>query len=196
MEETFIIQTPATLKALADPLRMEIMRLLKTPKTVKDLGSALNHPPTKLYYHVNMMEKSGVIQVVETNIVSGIIEKKYQIVARNFQISDSLLSGSEAVDENTEAFLQSIFSITQTEIKRSIQADLLNPDNNEKEEHGLLFRSNLSLSEAQFNHFSERLEHLLNELDTLSQTNEANAEETRPFAITLAYYPVTTLDET
>jgi DNA-binding transcriptional ArsR family regulator len=194
MEESFIIQNPVTLKALADPLRMEIMRLLKTPATVKELGTALHKSPTKLYYHVNMLEKSGVIQVVETNIVSGIIEKKYRIVARSFQISDSLLSDSNANDESNAAFLQTIFGITQTELKRSIKAKLLKPKQTKTDDHGLLFRSNLNLTEAQFNHFSEQLEAILKELDDTSIANDANSEGTRPFAITVAYYPVAPLE--
>lgn len=196
MEENFIIQDSETLKALADPLRMEILRLLKTPKTVKEIGQALHKHPTKLYYHVNMLEKCGVILVVETNVVSGIIEKKYQLAARNFQIRDGLLSDNEAIDDNTDAFLQTIFGMTQAEVKNSIRAEQLTPSNEKNEQYGLLFRSQLTLTEAQFLLYQNKFESLLKELDEVSHHNDEHSDSMKPFAITLAYYPVTKLDET
>jgi DNA-binding transcriptional ArsR family regulator len=53
-EETqFVIEDVATLKALADPLRLRLMNLLAThPRTVKELASIVGVPQTRLYYHV------------------------------------------------------------------------------------------------------------------------------------------------
>ena len=75
LEEEFIIDNVDALKMIADPLRLQIMRSLEKPRTVKDLAAQLDIPATKLYYHVNQLETHKIIRVVDTRIVSGIIEK-------------------------------------------------------------------------------------------------------------------------
>ena len=78
-DEIFRITNPATLKVLADPLRIEILRAFRNPKTVKEVSSKVGMPATKLYYHVNLLEKHKLIQVVGINIETGIVEKQYQV---------------------------------------------------------------------------------------------------------------------
>ena len=70
-----------SLKVLADPLRLSILEYLMKPSTVKRIAEKLGKPPTKLYYHFNLLEQHGLIQLVDTRVVSGIIEKHYQATA-------------------------------------------------------------------------------------------------------------------
>jgi DNA-binding transcriptional ArsR family regulator len=71
----FTISDLETLKVMTDPLRLKIIDLLlEQPRNVKFLASALNISSTKLYYHINMLEEKGILKVVSTRIVSGIIE--------------------------------------------------------------------------------------------------------------------------
>ncbi|MCP4420888.1 MAG: helix-turn-helix transcriptional regulator, partial [Chloroflexi bacterium] len=66
--EEYIIRDLETLKAISHPLRIQLLKLIKQPKTVKEIASSLEMPPTKLYYHINLLEKNGIIRVVETQI--------------------------------------------------------------------------------------------------------------------------------
>ena len=77
LAQEFLVDDLEMLKVIAHNTRLDILQSLKKPKTVKEIARLLKLPATKLYYHVNLMEKHGLIQVVETNIVSGIVEKKY-----------------------------------------------------------------------------------------------------------------------
>src|SRR3954467_12474429 len=87
------ITTLDALKVFSDPLRQQIIEaLLDDAKTVKQVAVELDLAPTKLYYHVNLLEEHGLIQVTETRIVSGIIEKHYRAAAREFAIERSLLT--------------------------------------------------------------------------------------------------------
>ena len=49
---------------------MNLITAMQQPTTVKAIAADLNMPPSKLYYHVNMMEKHGLIRVVGMNLES------------------------------------------------------------------------------------------------------------------------------
>lgn len=188
--EEFIVGDLEVLKAIAHNTRLDILQSLKHPKTVKEIAHRLNIAATKLYYHVNLMEKHGLIQVVETNIVSGIIEKKYQVTARNYRLQDGLLTEGAAHSAEIDMMLSAIFSTTRSEIQRSIKAEqmgLANDDN-----RGLLWHSGVKLTPTQFANFHEQFEHLLRQMEAQSKQNKANDEtvDTQHYGITVAFYPV------
>ncbi|MGB7093974.1 MAG: winged helix-turn-helix domain-containing protein, partial [Anaerolineales bacterium] len=52
-----------TLKILADPLRNQILEILAPEKlTINQMAEKLGLAPSKLYYHINLLEKYGLIQ--------------------------------------------------------------------------------------------------------------------------------------
>lgn len=87
------IADPAAIKALADPLRLRIMRVMEEgayeqPRnfTVKQIATALAEPPTKLYRHVKQLLKVGLIQIAELRLVGGIVEQHYRVAQAGFAI--------------------------------------------------------------------------------------------------------------
>lgn len=114
-----------TLKALSDPLRLEILKhvgILNRKQercTVKQLGEMLGMPPTKLYYHVKMLEEHGLLVVGETKIVSGIIEKHYQVCAMNIGVSQDLMVKDDSGDKEgqLDQILQSVQDLTTNAIQ-------------------------------------------------------------------------------
>jgi DNA-binding transcriptional ArsR family regulator len=196
IEETQIIKDPQTLKAIADPLRMNIMKMLIKPKTVKEIASELDTPPTKLYYHINQLEKYNYIRVVETNIVSGIIEKQYLVTAHNYRLDEHLLSHSADADESINALLETVFDVTKQEIRRSLATRTMTPPSESSERTGLIGRSALHLSEEQFKLFHERIQGLIKELDQMSMSNKNQTGDFKPYGFTIAFYPVCETDKT
>lgn len=80
------IEDAETIKALADPLRLRIMRALgrdarTKPRimTVKQLAEELGEPGTKLYRHMNKLLGADLIQVAELRLVGGIVEQHYRV---------------------------------------------------------------------------------------------------------------------
>ena len=61
----FVVRDLATLKALADPLRRSILTLLETARTVKDISAELGRPADRLYYHLGLLEKHGLVRAIE-----------------------------------------------------------------------------------------------------------------------------------
>ena len=83
--DTVVIRDAATLKALADPMRLQIlMELGDEPKTVKEVATVLDTGPTRLYYHFKILEKAHLIRVAERRMVSGIEERRYQATAQSW----------------------------------------------------------------------------------------------------------------
>src|SRR5919199_432922 len=94
-----------SLRVIADPLRLRILESLIEPRTVKQVAAELGIFPTKLYYHMQLLERHGLIMVVDTRLVSGILEKRYRAAARCFHVDHALLALSGPTgDEGLEMF--------------------------------------------------------------------------------------------
>lgn len=181
----FVVDDIELLKVIAHSTRLDILQSLKHPKTVKEIAKLLKLPATKLYYHVNLMEKHGLIQVVETNIVSGIVEKKYQVVARNYRIDDQLLADQSASTENMYRMVSAMLDMTRSEIQRTMAVTQQNPFDASR---GILWRTSLRLTPEQYADFYGRFQTLLDELGAQGQ-KEAEAG-TDLYGLTVAWYPV------
>src|SRR5215204_4411779 len=82
----FVVSDLETLKVVSDPLRIQLLELLvRGPRTVKQLASEMGTTSTKLYYHMSLLEERGIVRVISTRVVSGIIEKQYAITAYSFR---------------------------------------------------------------------------------------------------------------
>ena len=88
------IEDAETIKAVADPLRLQIMRLLgrdarTKPRimTVKQLAEELGEPTTKLYRHMKQLLAAGLIQVAELRLVGGIVEQHYRVAQANWHVN-------------------------------------------------------------------------------------------------------------
>lgn len=93
MVELRRIEDAETLKALADPLRLRIMRVMSRgaraqPRimTVKQLAEELGEPTTKLYRHMKQLLAVDLIQVAELRLVGGIVEQQYRVAQVAFVV--------------------------------------------------------------------------------------------------------------
>lgn len=186
IEEEFVIEEIETLKIIADSRRLQIMKYLKKPRTVKEVAAWLNVPATKLYYHVNQLEKHGLIQVVATNVVSGIIEKQYQATANHYRVKDSLISTAERQDEKIDALLSAVFDTTKEDIRKGIKAGLINKNM----QQDIFLRTVVSLPPDQIAHFAAKLEALVKECNALQERAEEENIGTQNYGLTIAFYPL------
>lgn len=94
-EELPIVHELATLeqlRAVSDPLRVAIFRLLRErERTVKELCDVLGESSTRLYYHVGELERVGLVRLVRAETKSGIVHKYYRSVSRFLNVPTSLL---------------------------------------------------------------------------------------------------------
>jgi DNA-binding transcriptional ArsR family regulator len=100
-----------TLKALSDPTRVAILRVLMDGSptrppvmSVKELAERLGEPQTKLYRHVKQLADRGLIRVAETRIVSGIVEQRYQTGQSSLDFEPGFLGQQAAANDTTAVF--------------------------------------------------------------------------------------------
>lgn len=97
--EVRMINHADALKALGDPLRLRILHVVmgdpRRTWSVKEIAALLDQPVTKLYHHVKQLEQAELIADVETRVVSGIVEHRYQSGQLGLQFDDALF-GSPA----------------------------------------------------------------------------------------------------
>ncbi|MCA9969435.1 MAG: helix-turn-helix transcriptional regulator [Anaerolineales bacterium] len=185
--EELFIDDLETLKVIADPLRMDIMAaVLHQPRTVKEIAAAVEREPSKLYYHVNLLEKHGLIIVVETRVVSGIIEKQYRAAAHSIEIDKRLLTPDTAGDENLELMLSTIFDATKADLRRSFRAGVVQLEK-DTPDRALLFHARLRLTAAQYAELQQQLEAILQTYNDKSDADPAAAPRQR-YGLTIALY--------
>jgi len=188
--DMFIIDDLEALKVIADPLRNQILEvLINVPQTVKQVADKLGLSPSKLYYHVNLMEKHGFIEVVETRMVANMMEKYYQATANSFNVDDSLLAfQTESGKENINVMLTSIMDTTRNDILRSLEARTFQLEQGaEAKARRVIFSRLLSrIPESRADEFRERLDALLKEF---GESDVADDESAQMYAMTIAFYP-------
>lgn len=165
--DEFIINDLETLKVLADPLRLNIIEYLITPSTVKDVAAKMNKPPTKLYYHFNLLEKHKLIQMVFTRIVSGIVEKHYVASAHMYRIAPRLLApGNVDFEEHLEVTLSGLYGDTFNDLRESIKAGVIDLSENAPNHRRLkIFQGKVYLSTERAEEFYARLNELFREFE-------------------------------
>jgi DNA-binding transcriptional ArsR family regulator len=129
MKDELVLKDIAQIKALADPLRLQVLEAFcQKPMTTKQVAILLEQNPTKLYHHVDILEKAGLIRLVKTQQNRGTVEKYYQGVARRIAVSQILAnSPSEAGSPRDELLkaLTSALEATMSEIRKSVSAKLI-----------------------------------------------------------------------
>jgi len=98
-------------RALADPTRVRLLELLWFGRrTVKELGDALDMPPDRLYYHLDLLEKGGLVKVVELRPAArGRVERVYAP-------ADHEPPTDETSVEDREAFLAAMIEATLADL--------------------------------------------------------------------------------
>ncbi|MEP7291424.1 MAG: winged helix-turn-helix domain-containing protein [Chloroflexota bacterium] len=189
-----IITTLEALKVFSDPLRQQIIEaLLDGAKTVKQVAAELELAPTKLYYHVNLLEEHGLIQVTETRIVSGIIEKHYMAAALEYAIERSLMTPGQTMgDEGLEIVFDAMIEPIRADLHRSLELGLIDTSANAPEHRKFrMWRGMSQLPNDRAIEFYQRLEALVEEFNEVS-----DEESDQGYGLLLGIYPATSPKKT
>lgn len=182
--ETIQFDTLDFLDELANPIRARIMRRLKRPNTIAAVAEALSVPVTRLYHHVNRLEAAGVIRVVATRQVGSVIERRYQVVARAFQIAPEYFESRDSAE--VAAAVGSIYDMAKLGLQREIETGTL--DFTEDDDSTTMSFGHLMLTPARQVELQRRLEELL--ADFTSDAADDDPDATR-VALFIASHPET-----
>ena len=110
-----------TLRVLADPARFRLVETISSrphdPWTVKEMARALGEPPTKLYYHVNLLEPKGLL-VVSSRPRVGHPREALPTAAERFEVdSDLLATGGDDANETLHTIVATVLDSTGDDIR-------------------------------------------------------------------------------
>jgi DNA-binding transcriptional ArsR family regulator len=180
-----------TLKILADPLRNQILEILAPEKlTVNQIAEKLGLAPSKLYYHINLLEKYGLIQEVDSIVKANIIEKIYWITAYECKMDENLCNFSTPVGQQSIiTTMLTPIDTTREDIRRSLEAraSALEQGAEEHPRQVVIYREVRNMSDQTADGFAERLKEVLEDFEKYEADEED--EDTHSRALTVAFYP-------
>lgn len=187
----YIIRDREILKILADPLRNQILEAIMDEQlTVKQVADRLGLAPSKLYYHINLLEQHGLIEVVETRMVANMVEKHFKAKFDEIEVDPALLSTS--TDEGKEVvntLIMSTIDTTRDDLLRSLQARYFQLEQGAPADprQVILNRLTGNIPDDRVDEFIERIHQLLK--DFSEAVSGPTRSGTKPYAMTVAFYP-------
>jgi DNA-binding transcriptional ArsR family regulator len=86
-DAALLVERPDQLRALGDATRWRILgSLLDGPASIQELARRLGLAKGTVGHHVGVLDRAGLIRVVEQHRIRGVVEKRYARVARQFQL--------------------------------------------------------------------------------------------------------------
>ena len=80
------------LKLLADPRRRAILQILMSgPASLTMLGKVIGEHPAWVRHHLKQLEAANLVELVETRVQSGVVEKYYRARAGGFLVQELIL---------------------------------------------------------------------------------------------------------
>ncbi|MEM1178773.1 MAG: winged helix-turn-helix domain-containing protein [Acidobacteriota bacterium] len=194
--DTLWIDDLARLKVLADPLRVRIMEaLIQEARTTKQVAAHLGEKTTKLYHHVDALEKAGFLKLIATRQNRGTLEKYYRAVARVFRADPGIFSAddgsgpSDAWPEVTARF----FEQSAGEL-RALASVTTEP---EVEPAALVVNLMVSATEAEAEEIREDLQRTIERIaapdaaeDDGAATPTAAPPKRTSYRLVLGFYPI------
>lgn len=177
--EVRYVHDAAVLKALAEPLRMKMMRVLgkhayDEPRimTVKQIAEELGEPATKLYRHIKQLLAVELIQVAEVRLVGGIVEQRYRVAQKSLTLDPARAELSREALMSEELFgivgtAVDEYFVRYEEALRSGRTHILPQDNLDNPPHvrsvGTI--SDCHISKEKAAEFAERFHDLVKEFN-------------------------------
>jgi DNA-binding transcriptional ArsR family regulator len=175
-----VIDDVAALKALADPLRRQMLGLLEEPRTVKDLAASLGRKPDRLYYHLRQLERHGLVRVVDERAA----ERRFQ-AARSITIDPGLAIPPATVDSLVGSLLDDVRAELAATTRRERHDDV---------KRTMLAARHLRLTEAERAELTARLAEISREYDDRAAAAEQD-DEHRTYGVLIGIWPVAESEE-
>ncbi len=179
----FEIDDLDTLQFVNDPLRMRILTALaREPLAVRSLAEHLEVPVTRLYYHVNLLEQRGLIEVVERRKIGAMTQRLYRAVGERYCASPSIVQSIKDDQLGASVVVASILEGARVDAESALGRG----SDNERRDQVVLGRFFLRLSPERFDHWSAQLEMLLEAMAHEGTGDSDEAADLYTFTMVLA----------
>jgi DNA-binding transcriptional ArsR family regulator len=171
-------------RALADPLRMRILTALCEERTTKQVAELLHEKPTRLYHHVDALERAGLVQLTRTRPKRGTIEKYYRSVARTFEARVSTGRRPEASLDAIDDVMSAAFATTSDEVSRLLERGA----GSTLSEEGILVFLEVRATRAEIQKLRRRLHAAIG----VAREEGTSSPRDERYRLTIAFYPLET----
>ena len=124
-KKVLVLSTDSQIKAYVHPTRIAILRMLADRKrTVSSVAKELGVHPANITHHFKLLEKVGLIKLVEKRDIGKNIEKYYRSIAHNFVVTvgKSTKSNKQALEL---AILRNSLSTAISTVKRNDKHEVI-----------------------------------------------------------------------
>jgi DNA-binding transcriptional ArsR family regulator len=196
--EAYTLTDLDQIRILADPLRIRILEALAEERTTKQVAELLGEKATKLYHHVDALERVGLVKLARTRPNRGTLEKYYRAVARTFRADARVFrpAEGEASDEKTEALrgvMSTIFDRSAAELTELIESG---DATKTLDEDGLVTFVEIRTSREEIDEIQRKLHDLVQGLTARCPEDAAEGEaagedaDVERYRLLIAYYPL------
>ena len=173
------------LRALAHPLRIRLLEAFaQGRRTTMQVAEQLGEPPTRLYHHVNALERARVLKLVDRRQVRGATEKYYELASRRIGRIRGPLTGA------SRASLSTIATAIFDEARSELLAAVAEPRSIEPTTAPLALRMLLTLPGSKVPRVRRRILNLLKEIQREGKRpRQSAAADCKLWALTLGFAP-------
>jgi len=187
MKDTMMLKDLEQVKIFAHPLRARLVEVFaEKPRTAKQVAEIIGQKPTKLYHHVEALERVGLIKLVKTQKKRGTLEKYYRTVAKRFSVDSNLFQMKENNKEllgEFRAMFATMLENTMQEINESISEKLICPG--KKDAKATLARKHIRTTRENVKKLEKKIHKLLDDL-AAARDEKGDVE----YRLTLVFYPL------
>jgi DNA-binding transcriptional ArsR family regulator len=171
------------LRALAHPLRLRLLeQFAHGARTTMQVAADMGEPPTRLYHHVNALERAGILRLKRTRQVRGTTEKYFELAKRRIGV----MRAKDATPA-ARASLRGLTTMVFDEARAELMAALADPSTLSKDTAPMALRMLLSVPPSHQNRVRRRIMATIKAIRReLKGCDDKSAER---WALTLGYAP-------
>ena len=168
MKQKYVIENYDQLKAVSDPLRVNILTyLVENAYTGKQLGDLLDLSPSKVHYHLKELENVGLVKVVDTKLKNGIVQKFFKSVAYSYDIDEKLLPHMNEIKQSIRQNVYMVLSRAQHRVIAAPEAAFLFKSTDVDNNPFIANQVEVRILEEKFIEWKKKYNKLLKELEEL-----------------------------
>jgi len=172
------------LRALAHPLRLRLLQeFAGAPRTTMQVAAAIGEPPTRLYHHVNALERAGILTLARTRQVRGTTEKYFEVAKKKFGADKGT-----RLTRGMRGSLRGLARLVFDEAVRDLDAAIADKSARMPGASPLALRMLLNVSPAQLSTARKRLMATLAAIQKECKRTQPRADSMR-WALTVALAP-------
>ena len=191
--EVYTVSDLEQVKVMAHPLRLRLLEhFCKKEMTTKQVAGELGEKPTRLYHHVDALERVGLIRLIRTKQNRGTVEKYYQAVAKMFKAEPALFSPGDDVEASDKDAIENLTTQLLDRTAGELRDVLRFAQNceEEMEDETLVTFAEVRAPPDEVKEFQEKLMAFLQEQSAEHQNVEGPQEGWRRFRLSIMLFPL------